>query len=400
MQMIGSRLPAYDIRSGVDVTGIAGNRERSDTADSSGSARHTDSPSSGIELLPNVKHVPLHLFTKSEDSMSSVASSATSSSISSVEISKKSSLESGIATTSVQYMREEMVLSPRPYSPANYGKESPGKNNSSAADVGRSSYGPAKIILRERASSGDDSYTRRSYSPLSGGLGSTGAQHSSNEEMRGSAHDSRSLSLSPPDLERDGFMQEILSKAGRASNLNTRRQGPSLKLNTRTGFSRQYSDDLPTPTVITNMMQMIDDNIEENIAGEKDLEAVSSPSSYARNNGSSVGPASNYATEQKQQSMKLKMTVAQRLQYRQVSGGDSDSSATPPSSTDATSQPSYATMVFRSSEQDNHTLTAEETAQLDTQTPRTPKGFITPGTDMEVDPFGILKSLNIGSIPQ
>ena len=118
------------------------------------------------------------------------------------------------------------------------------------------------------------------------------------------------------------------------------------------------------------MIQMIDDNIDE------EAEDEASPD-----------------LDQKQ-GLSLHMSVAQRLQQRRaIEDSEASSSSTPPSSGDA--HPSYRDMVARS-----RGITPEEACQMEIQTPRTPKGFVTPGAEIEVDPFGILKSLNIGGTPQ
>lgn len=323
------------------------NRERSDT----GESRMSDSPSSGIQLLPNVKHVPSHLRGKpGETSPEQPGSNSTTPPIN--------------APIGTPMFRDERTaaLSNRPYSPANYVRE-----RSGSAEMARS-YSPANF-MREHA--GDDIHSRRSYSPA----------NYPRDERRSSADDvnsnhERSMSLSPPVapssmMPPDSVQQEQkVANTNGTSKLNSRRQKPNLIL--RTGFSRQYSDDLPTPTVITNMIQMIDENIDEGSTEED------SPS-----------------TTGERKHLRLKMSVAQRLQHMQaIEGSEASSSSTPPSVED--SHPSYASMVTRASPRH---ITAEEAAQLEIQTPRTPKGFITPGAEVEVDPFGILKSLNIGGAP-
>ncbi|XP_012946925.1 probable helicase with zinc finger domain [Aplysia californica] len=333
-------------------------RDRSDTSDS---ARMADSPSSGIQLLPNVKHVPAHLLGKPGEVTTSADQMAGSPTGNRMHV-------SGLRRED----RAPAHVSNRPYSPANYARE---RSGSGETPLSRS-YSPANY-LRDRAASGEDIHSRRSYSPANYARDD---RRSSGEDAS-SSHE-RSMSISPPiplSLASSSLVSsngaEIKESNG-SSNLNNRRQRPNLKL--RTGFSRQYSDDLPTPTVITNMIQMIDDNIDE-ASAEDD-----SPSILGDN---------------KKPNLKLRMTVAQRLQHRQaVDGSEASSSSTPPSTED--SQPSYATMVTRMTEQ-KQSMTAEEAAHLEIQTPRTPKGFITPGAEREeVDPFGILKSLNIGGTPQ
>ncbi|KAK3765648.1 hypothetical protein RRG08_063685 [Elysia crispata] len=378
------------------LKGAAGlTRERSDTADSGGSAgRMSDSPSSGIQLLPNVKHVPAHLFSRPESD-------------SDPHQRLNSSPVGGIGIPTSQHLRREgervSAVSQRPYSPANY------TSDRSLVSDGHSisrSFSPANF-LKEKTSSGDEGPSRGgSFSPATYGMED---RRSSGEEVSSSHHSShdRSMSLSPPSPATtralpqapvqhsafkmvSAFRQDAIASNGggdgdEIGGLNNRRR-PNLKLHT--GFSRQFSDDLPTPTVITNVFQMIDDNIEES-QGE---EGASS---------SSPLPALDDRRRGQKPELKLKMSVAQRLQRRQATD-DSDvssSSATPPSGEEPL--PSYASMVTRLSDQGREIMTAEDATHLDLQTPRTPKGFITPGTEVgEVDPFGILKSLNIGSTHQ
>ncbi|GFS08344.1 helicase with zinc finger domain 2 [Elysia marginata] len=358
-------------------------RERSDTADSGGSGgRTSESPSSLIQLLPNVKHVPAHLIGR-PDADSDLS---------------QHTLNSSPVPTS-QHLRREAEragVSQRPYSPANYAADRAVTTSGSLA-ISRA-YSPANF-LKEKASSGDEG---ASHNPAS--YGGIEDRRSSGEELSGSHHSShdRSMSLSPPSPGTKVLPQQATLKTagsfrpdahvgsnggGDGNDLGgLHRRRPNLKLHT--GFSRQFSDDLPTPTVITNVFQMIDDNIEE---------------SQGEEGASSSSPVPSMDDKHKQQKpeLKLKMSVAQRLQRRQLTD-DSDmssSSATPPSGEELL--PSYASMVTRVTDQRRDIMTVEEAAHLDLQTPRTPKGFITPGTEVgEIDPLGILKSLNIGSTHQ
>ncbi|KAH9492798.1 hypothetical protein Btru_024739, partial [Bulinus truncatus] len=325
-------------------------RERSDTADSSGSPRLSESPSSGIQLLPNVKHVPAHLLGRPAEA-DQPCSNPTS---------PPMNLPIG------GQLREDRTtpLSNRPYSPANFVRE-----RSGSGDV--RSFSPSNFV-RDRTSSGEDLNTRGSFSPANYAQD----EHTAAGNNGHSSHE-RSLSLSPPSASTSANNSSVsqpqehraVSTNG-GSKLNSRRQKPNLML--RTGFSRQYSDDLPTPTVITNMIQMIDDNIEEGLADDD-------PSSLERGGN--------------RRNLRLKMSVAQRMQQWQVSeNSEASSSSTPPSTEDT--HPSYGSSILGCAQRPERT--AEEVAQLEIQTPRTPKGFITPGVEVEVDPFGILKSINIG----
>ncbi|CAG5131356.1 unnamed protein product [Candidula unifasciata] len=339
-------------------------RERSDTADSSGSARFTDSPGSGIQLLPNVKHVPSHLLGKPGNSSPEASGSSAGS--------PPVNLSHG--SPNVRADERIAAMSNRSYSPANYTSERSGSGDRLSAR----SFSPADYA-REQVLPGDDKHSRQqSYSPSQFAHGSSSA-----EDVRSSGE--RSLSASPPVTSADHPAKQMsLSSPANApdlrynnnnetTRLNTRRKTPNLRL--RTGFSRQYSDGLPTPTVITTMIQMIDDNNDEDLAeGE---------SSVIRGDRRSA--------------LKLKMSMAEKLQHQQViEANEASSSSTPPSAEDY--HPSYPRMITQNDQR--RTVTVEDAAQLEIQTPRTPKGFVTPGAEVEIDPFGILKSLNIGGTSQ
>lgn len=355
-QPLGGNVPYQEIRP---------TRERSDTADSSGSARFTDSPGSGIQMLPNVKHLPPHLLGKPGNS----SPEASGSSAGSPPVNISHGAQSDRVDDRVA------ALSNRSYSPANYTSEISG----SGERLSVRSFSPGDYA-KEQVTSGDDRHSRQqSYSP-----GQFAHDSSSVEDFRSSGE--RSLSISPPVTSKDHSAKQIPSSSPAndlkynnnnnneaTTRLNTRRKTPNLRL--RTGFSRQYSDGLPTPTVITNMIQMIDDNIDEDSAEDE--------SSTVRGDRRST--------------LRLKMTMAEKLQHQQVlEANEASSSSTPPSAEDY--HPSYPRMIQQNDQR--RTITAEDAAQLEIQTPRTPKGFITPGADVEVDPFGILKSLNIGGTPQ
>lgn len=351
----GSPSPQSLLKGAAGVT-----RERSDTADSGGSAgRMSDSPSSGIQLLPNVKHVPAHLFNRPDSDSDS-------------QQRLNSSPVGTVIPPSQHLLRESERISQRPYSPANFLKEKTGSGDESLSR-GRS-YSPASYVIEDRRSSGEEINS---------------SHHSSHDRSMSISPPSPSTRAIPPAQSQASFKmastfrQDVIGSNGAGAGNGINRKRPNLKL--QTGFSRQFSDDLPTPTVITNVFQMIDDNIEE---------------SQGEDGASSSSPLPPLEDKQKghKPELKLKMSVAQRLQRRQLTD-DSDmssSSATPPSGEEPL--PSYASMVTRVTEQSRKIMSVEETTHLDLQTPRTPKGFITPGTEVgEVDPFGILKSLNIGS---
>ena len=134
------------------------------------------------------------------------------------------------------------------------------------------------------------------------------------------------------------------------------------QLRLKTGFSRQFSDDLPTPTAITDLVRMIEDIDEkpERLV-EEDLSSGASNSPDARTNGRNAALSS----------LQLNLEAGradggqQRLTYAGIVGK--------PSSNGATLMP--------------------DISHIEPQTPRTPSGFVTPGGESVDDPFGILKNL-------
>ncbi|XP_041363275.1 probable helicase with zinc finger domain [Gigantopelta aegis] len=144
----------------------------------------------------------------------------------------------------------------------------------------------------------------------------------------------------------------------------------NLKLNT--GFSRQFSDDLPTPTEIVDLVRMIEESIEET-----NEDADSAECAPMRIEIKTNGPANQKHREQ-------------------IARCSSES----PSSDRNGEKLSYAGVLRKHSLPDPPTSLdsgsiEEQIVDYEQHTPRTPSGFVTPGVDIDMDPFGILKSLNI-----
>lgn len=150
-----------------------------------------------------------------------------------------------------------------------------------------------------------------------------------------------------------------------------------LYLKLPTGFSRQFSDDLETPTEITDLVRMIEESIEE-----KDEEKVED---IVSNENQTKSVAS---------SQKLYLNLPSRTRTRSESP-NSPLSTSPSSQNDE--RPTYAGMVRRRLPSWSPTSHDMDMNTLEPQTPRTPAGFITPSTDTDTDtdPLGLLKNLNI-----
>ena len=149
-----------------------------------------------------------------------------------------------------------------------------------------------------------------------------------------------------------------------------------------TGFSRQFSEDIETPTEITNLVRMIDETIDEQaeFRDEDDLSRV--PNSFATRLGA------------KGSSGKLHLNIPKRPSM-DTSGGSASSSspsASPTGSDDR--KPTYAGVLRRRLPTSSEEI---DPSMLEPQTPHTPAGFISPGDDVDTDPLGILRNLNINA---
>lgn len=154
-----------------------------------------------------------------------------------------------------------------------------------------------------------------------------------------------------------------------------------LKLNTHaTGFSRQFSDELGTPTEITNLVKMLDENIEER---DEDQEAAAMASMVYSKESIQRGKPSPPAG---------KLFLNLPIRHGSGDGPTSSGSSSQDEDTRTGFQgslprhqlPSYREMDF-------------DTSMLEPQTPMTPAGFHTPGTDLNTDPLEILRNLTINN---
>lgn len=145
-----------------------------------------------------------------------------------------------------------------------------------------------------------------------------------------------------------------------------------LELHSTTGFSRQFSEDITTPTEITNLVKMIDDN------DDVDMETRQlTHQSYAA---------------QKNTSGRLYLNIPSQ---QELAMGESASSSPPSGSPPLGDQkPTYAGVLRRRLPSAQGDI---DPSLLEPMTPHTPLGFTTPGTEIDTDPLGILRNLNINS---
>jgi hypothetical protein len=191
-----------------------------------------------------------------------------------------------------------------------------------------------------------------------------------------------------------------------ASSAAAKKANPK-QLRLRTGFSRQFSDDLPTPTAITDLVRMIEDIDEKpEIVMEEDSVGGTSDSSHGSSPvtvhpaGAQRGKVSNRNLALN--NLQLNLAAAQQQQAAVLS------SSKPPSvsslqSTPSTESPStmngekltYAGIVGKPAAPTQGGLMPDP-QHIEPQTPRTPSGFVTPGGGEAMDdPFMMLRNLPI-----
>lgn len=284
----------------------------------------------GIQVLPNVKHVPSHLFTTAGSGPNS-----------------RSSTPVGLSSSPLTVTHQKKEESVR----------------QSMADQTSESFPSAEKefpAFRKRQHSGPRPVSQSpSYS-----------SQSSHENSMSPTHDVE------PGIKTDTqFRLEMASQTvEKTSTLQTR--GPkNLKLNT-TGFSRQFSDDLGTPTEVTKIVKMIEENIDE---GDEDA-FVRQADKLFREESQMMKPSPP--------SGKLYLNLKAPQQAE-----DSVSQSSSSSSIDDEFRRSYAGGVM----QTLPSYKDQELPLLEPQTPMTPAGFITPGADINTDPLELLRNLNINN---
>ncbi|KAL5018495.1 hypothetical protein ScPMuIL_004217 [Solemya velum] len=289
-----------------------------------------------IKLLPNVKHVPVHLRdspvpTSTQGSQSSppvLAASPTS-----LPLSPQSSLDDDHNSS----------------------------DNETQVNQGRVSVIPSLYDRRTRTNS-----------PLSKQykMQSEGAMKGIDRKTTDSPASLSSCDSPSPD---SGY-GTLKSDVPNTKPVTSRSNRDQLHLKLPTGFSRQFSDDLETPTEITDLVRMIEESIEEKDENETD-DAIPK-----ENQSNSIAS-----------SQKLYLNLPSR---NRSESPNSPLSSSPSSQSDA--RPTYAGMVRRRLPSWSPTSHEHLDANaLEPQTPRTPAGFITPSTDTDTDPLGLLKNLNI-----
>lgn len=302
-------------------------------------------PGQGFQVLPNVKHVPAHLMRPSlqPSSQSSSRSSTPINTLDRVPNPVPPHLQEGRGTP----------VSDRPYSPANYAARSSPLSMMEEARRDRSGSRERDLATKEADLVGQFSSLHTAGNGAGGGdLG----------------------------LKKDGLAAPVPKKTNNPKQLRL-----------KTGFSRQFSDDLPTPTAITDIVRMIEENIEE--MPEASDSSASSPATPQRAQLLSRLNGRNAALS----SLQLDLVAAQQRQHQHSAADSSTSHSTPSSDSPAAlngERPTYAGIVGKPTALGQGFM--QDFSQMEPQTPRTPLGFITPGGEVDVvDPFGILKSLNI-----
>jgi hypothetical protein len=321
---------------------VKGNQPSSPT-DSSQSDTLSMSPGSTagqhIQLLPNVKHVPTHLLYSASGSGNNSRSST-----------------------------PVLANSPAPQQQGGLARDSP-----------RNSQGEMEFpTFRRRHHSGprpvsqSPSYSSQgshesSTSPVLNG-DQTAAVYSSEASQKGAYSEVKVKSQSKS-ISKTTERQTLAAKAPRA-----------LKLNTNTtGFSRQFSDELGTPTEITNIVRMIEENIDED--DEEDAERTADilfRKEAAMHQNKPSPPAGKLFLN-----LPVQKSANEPIQSSSSSSHEDDV------------MPSYARAVRQ--QLPSYRETDFDPSMLEPQTPMTPAGFHTPGTDMNTDPLELLRNLNINN---
>ncbi|XP_033744648.1 probable helicase with zinc finger domain [Pecten maximus] len=291
-----------------------------------------------IQLLPNVRHVPIHLFPRT-------ATPTNSSRPSTPQRTESPQVSQDMGTTIDPKASQKIEAGYlKSSSPALEHQERRGSANSPLARV----IASAQRQVPTTADSGLVLST-----PYSSGFGDM---------------------IMPG---QNGDMNDVVKKE------KTKRTPVGLRL--ETGFSRQFSEDLETPTEITDLVKMIDETIEE---GHESAEEEEQWNRQSKSESSTF--FSSRTTKTMAATRKLHLNIPQ-----QSSTETSESSGSPPSSPPGSDQkPTYAGMLRRRLPAATNDI---DPNLLEPQTPHTPAGFISPGTDIDTDPLGILRNLNINA---
>ena len=298
-----------------------------------------------IQLLPNVKHVPSHLLYNSPGSGSTSRSSTPVHTSSPVPPQQTAPQPSQPQQTSPTVSQQPPIVKSTD-SPQNF-----------AHDV-------EALHIRKRQHSGPRPV---SQSP----------SFSSQSSHESSA--SPILNGEQPAFKVENKTTETNSTIQKKIGASSRTPRP-LKLKTDTGFSRQFSDELGTPVEITNIVRMIDENIEET---EEELQ-ITQTDFMSRVDHREI----HHRLKPSPPAGKLflKLQPPRQPDISQTSSG---------SSIEDDVQPNYSIMgrqPFPPQRDMDY-----EPYLLEPQTPMTPAGFHTPGTDIDVDPLEVLRNLTISN---
>lgn len=317
-----------------------GNQSQSPTGSSQSDVQSMSPGSSTgqhIQLLPNVKHVPTHLLYGTPGSGNNSRSST-----------------------------PVLSSSPAPQQQPNMSSDSP-----------RTSQGEIEFpSFRRRQHSGPRPV---SQSPSYSSQGSH--ESSASPVLNGDQISSSYRTETQTVFHSESVLKSQSKTSSQAEKISVTAKAPrALKLNMNTtGFSRQFSDELGTPTEITNIVRMIDENIEE-VDEEHD----------------SVVAADMLFKEDSHQRSKPSPPAGRLFLNLPVHPPSNDL----PQSSSGSSQeddlrPSYARVMRQ--QLPSYRETDFDPTMLEPQTPMTPAGFHTPGTDINTDPLELLRNLNINN---
>ncbi|XP_062616187.1 probable helicase with zinc finger domain isoform X1 [Saccostrea cucullata] len=280
-----------------------------------------------FQLLPNVKHIPAHLYPK--------PGSTSSNSRSSTPLGGRDSPATEKASEEVRASLEHDYL----------------KSVSPKLDLQErraSAQSPLARVISQR-----QGYIREELEAMT--------SHSSQRMITNSHYQSM--------MANNRSSSATLQNG--AGGIEKNEKKPSkLDLHSATGFSRQFSEDITTPTEITNLVKMIDD------MDDQESNNLSHQSFAAHKNTSG----------------RLYLNIPQQQEV--VMGGSASSSPPSGSPPSGDQKPTYAGVLRRRLPSAQGDI---DPSLLEPQTPHTPLGFTTPGTEIDTDPLGILRNLNINA---
>ncbi|KAK3583585.1 hypothetical protein CHS0354_039403 [Potamilus streckersoni] len=340
------------------------------------------SPGQQIQLLPNVKHVPSHLRANSSDGSASNSRTSTPVNTSSpipVNLSAEDpatspSVESNVAVGSpvndFDGLRRVHLTSPMTQSFIHDQRHSPVAWSSFRG----SQPGPISQTFNKSHQSNPQAIPVQNKTHKS----SVQSQISREEELGHEHSQSPVLNGSQSDRS-SSYHSDRNSGCSQTDSIASSLPERHLKLKVNTGFSSQFSDDLGTPTEIKNLVLMIDENIDEKDDDEELLESPESSTPQNKAVGrSNIGHPSPG---------RLNLNILKPAAFERTS---------PQHLTSDDGRPTYAGVLRRQLPTVSPQNRAEfDVEDLEPQTPMTPAGFVTPGTDINTDPLSLLRNLNI-----